>query len=73
MLHSWLPLVEERFKLKFPSLKRQFLSKEGRLTFLKSTLYNLPICYMGEVWLIEDLERLSMQVGSLERNIHLVN
>ena len=39
--------VEERFRRKLASWKRQHISKGGRLTLIKSTLSNLPIGTMS--------------------------
>ena len=38
--------VEERFKRKLATWKKQYLSKGGHLTLIKSTLSNLPIYFM---------------------------
>ena len=40
-------VVEERFKRKLGTWKKQYLSKGGRLTLIKSTLSNLPIHFMS--------------------------
>ncbi|RVW96061.1 hypothetical protein CK203_027744 [Vitis vinifera] len=40
-------VVEERFKRKLATWKKQYLSKGGRLTLIKSTLSNLPIYFMS--------------------------
>ena len=39
--------VEERFRKKLALWKRQFISKGGRLTLIKSTLMNLPVYTMS--------------------------
>ena len=39
--------VEERLKKKLALWKRQYISKGGRLTLIKSTLSNLPIYTMS--------------------------
>ena len=36
-------VVEERFKRKLATWKKQYLSKGGQLTLIKSTLSNLPV------------------------------
>ena len=36
-------VVEERFKKKLATWKKQYLSKGGQLTLIKSTLSNLPV------------------------------
>ncbi|WKA06598.1 hypothetical protein VitviT2T_024493 [Vitis vinifera] len=40
-------VVQERFKRKLATWKKQYLSKGGRLTLMKSTLSNLPIYFMS--------------------------
>ena len=40
-------VVEERFKRKLATWKKQYLSKGGQLTFIKITLSNLPIYFMS--------------------------
>ena len=35
--------VEERFRKKLALLKRQYISKDGRITLIKSTLSSLPL------------------------------
>ena len=35
--------VEERFRKRFTMWKRQFISKGGRITLIRSTLSNMPI------------------------------
>ena len=37
--------VEERFRKKLAMWKRQYLSKEGKATLIRSTLSNLPIYF----------------------------
>ena len=39
--------VEERFKKKLAIWKKQYISKGGRLTLIRSTLSNLPIYIMS--------------------------
>ena len=39
--------VEERFKKKLAMWKKQYISKGGRLTLIRSTLSNLPIYIMS--------------------------
>ena len=39
--------VEERFRRKLALWKKQYISKGGRLTLIRSTLSNLPICLMS--------------------------
>ena len=40
-------VVEERFKRKLATWTKQYLSKEARLTLIKSTLSNFPIYFMS--------------------------
>ena len=44
--HVW-DVVEERFQKRLTLWKRQYLSKGGRLTLVKSTLSSLPIYFMS--------------------------
>ena len=54
--------VEERFQKRLASWKRQYISKGGKLTLIRSTLSNLPIYLLS-------LFRLPKSVkGGLERN-----
>ena len=39
--------VEERFQKRLALWKKQYLSKGGRWTLIKSALSNLPICFMS--------------------------
>ncbi|RVX12485.1 putative ribonuclease H protein [Vitis vinifera] len=73
-------VVEERFKRKLATWKKQYLSKEGRLTLIKSALSNLPIYFMS-LFVIPRKVRLRLEEiqreflwGDLEerRKIHLV-
>ena len=41
----WDP-IEERFRRRLAIWKRQYISKGGRVTFIRSTLSNLPIYFM---------------------------
>ncbi|WKA03180.1 hypothetical protein VitviT2T_021306 [Vitis vinifera] len=72
--------VEERFKRKLAMWKKQYLSKGGRLTLIKSTLSNLPIYFMS-LFVIPRKVRLRLEKiqkeflwGDMEerRKIHLV-
>ena len=74
-------VVEERFKRKLATWKKQYLSKGGRLTLIKSTLSNLPIYFMS-LFVIPRRVRLRLEKiqreflwGELEerRKIHLVS
>ncbi|RVX19303.1 putative serine/threonine protein phosphatase 2A regulatory subunit B''gamma [Vitis vinifera] len=72
--------VEERFKRKLAMWKKQYLSKGGRLTLIKSTLSNLLIYFMS-LFVIPRKVRLRLEKiqreflwGDMEerRKIHLV-
>ncbi|RVW14147.1 putative ribonuclease H protein [Vitis vinifera] len=72
--------VEERFKRKLATWKKQYLSKGGRLTLIKSTLSNLLIYFMS-LFVIPRKVRLRLKKiqreflwGDMEekRKIHLV-
>ncbi|RVW24957.1 Transposon TX1 uncharacterized 149 kDa protein [Vitis vinifera] len=72
--------VEERFKRKLATWKKQYLSKGGRLTLIKSTLSNLPIYFMS-LFVIPRKVRIRLEKiqreflwGDVEgrRRIHLV-
>ena len=39
--------IEERFQKKLAMWKRQYISKGGRITLIRSTLSNLPIYFMS--------------------------
>ncbi|RVW40194.1 Transposon TX1 uncharacterized 149 kDa protein [Vitis vinifera] len=72
--------VEERFRKRLTMWKRQYLSKGGRATLIRSTLSNLPIYYMSVLSLPSSVRRRLEQIqrdflwggGSLERKPHLV-
>ena len=73
-------VIEETFKRKLATWKKQYLSKEDRLTLIKSTLSNLPIYFMS-LFVIPRKVRLRLEKiqreflwGDLEqrRKIHLV-
>ena len=72
--------VEERFHKKLLLWKRQYLSKGGRLTLLRSTLANLPIYFMS-LFTIPRIVRLRLEKiqrdflwerGALDNKMHLV-
>ena len=73
--------MEERFRKKLALWKRQYISKEGRLTLIKSTLTNLPMYTMSLFRIPKGvksrLEKIQPNFlwggGNLERKIHLVN
>ena len=72
--------AEERFRKRLTMWKRQYLSKGGRATLIRSTLSNLPIYYMSGLRLPSSVRRRLEQIqrdflwggGSLERKPHLV-
>ncbi|RVX11415.1 LINE-1 reverse transcriptase-like [Vitis vinifera] len=72
--------VEERFRKRLTMWKRQYLSKGGRATLIRSTLSNLPIYSMSVLRLPSSVRRRLEQIqrdflwggGNLERKPHLV-
>ncbi|KAJ9678729.1 hypothetical protein PVL29_020805 [Vitis rotundifolia] len=72
--------VEERFCKRLTMWKRQYLSKGGRATLIRSTLSNLPIYFMSLLRLPSLVRRRLEQIqrdflwggGNLERKPHLV-
>ena len=73
--------VEERFRKKLALWKRQYISKGGRLTLIRSTLTNLPIYAMSLFRIAKGVKSRLKKIqqdflwggGNLERKIHLVN
>ena len=73
--------AEERFRKKLALWKRQYISKGGRLTLIKSTLSNLPIytmsLYRMPTRVMLRLEKIQRDFlwggGNLDKKIHLVN
>ena len=73
--------VEERFRRKLALWKRQYISKGGRLTLIRSTLSNLPIYLMslfrlpkGVQFRLEKIQRdFLWGGGNLGRKIHQLN
>ena len=73
--------IEERFRNKLSSWKKQYISKGWRLTLIRSTLSSLPIYFLSLfripkiVW--SRLEKIQRDFlwggGNLERKPHLVN
>ena len=74
-------MVKKRFRKKLTLQKRQYISKGGRLTLIKSTLSNLPIYTMSLFRIPKGvksrLEKIKRDFlwggGNLNRKIHLVN
>ena len=73
--------IEERFRTKLASWKRQYISKGGRLTLIRSTLSSLPIYFLSLFRMTKlvcsKLEKIQRDFlwggGNLERKPHLVN
>ena len=73
--------VEERFRKRLVNWKRQYISKGGRLTLIRSTMSNMPTYVMSLFRLprkvkirLEKIQRdFLWGEGNLERKIHLVN
>ena len=72
--------VGERFKKKLALRKRQYISKRGRLTLIKSTLMNLQVDTMSLFRMPKGvknrLEKIQRDFfwggGNLDRKIHLI-
>ena len=54
--------VEERFRKRLTMWKRQYLSKGGRATLIRSTLSNLPIYYISVLRLPSSVRRRLEQI-----------
>ena len=73
--------MEERMRRRLALWKRQYISKGGRITLIKSTLANMPIYQLSLFQMpkivakrFEKLQRdFLWGVGSLERKVHLIN
>ncbi|RVX12905.1 putative ribonuclease H protein [Vitis vinifera] len=73
--------VEVRMRRRLALWKRQYLSKGGRITLIKSTLASIPIYQLSLFRMpklvakrLEKLQRdFLWEGGSLERKIHLIN
>ena len=73
--------MEERFRMKLALWKRQYISKEGRLTLIKSTLSNMMIYTMSLFWIPKNVKSRFENIqqdflwgrGNQDRKIHLVN
>ncbi|KAL6342504.1 hypothetical protein AAG906_012100 [Vitis piasezkii] len=72
--------VEERFRKRLAMWKRQYISKGGRLTLIRSTLSSLPVYFMS-LFLLPRKVRLRLEKiqrdflwggGALEQRPHLV-
>ncbi|RVW34350.1 Transposon TX1 uncharacterized 149 kDa protein [Vitis vinifera] len=72
--------VEERVRRRLALWKRQFISKGGRITLIKSTLASIPIYQMSFFRMpkivVRRLEKLQRDFlwggGNMERKVHLV-
>ena len=70
--------VEERFRRRLAMWKRQYISKRGRATLIRSTLSNLPIYFMSLLHLPSSVRRRLEQIqkdlllrgGNLEQKPH---
>ncbi|RVW53000.1 Suppressor of mec-8 and unc-52 protein-like 1 [Vitis vinifera] len=82
--HKALPMwdgVEERLRRRLARWKRQYLSKGGRITLIRSTLASIPIYQMSIFRMpksvVKRLEKLQRDFlwggGNTGRKIHLVN
>ncbi|RVX06988.1 LINE-1 retrotransposable element ORF2 protein [Vitis vinifera] len=73
--------VEARMRRRLALWKRQYLSKGGRITLIKSTLASMPIYQLSlfrmPKLVVKRLEKLQRDFlwggGSMERKIHLIN
>ncbi|KAJ9704891.1 hypothetical protein PVL29_003103 [Vitis rotundifolia] len=73
--------IEERFRRRLALWKRQYISKGGRVTLIKSTLASMPIYQMSVFRMpkvvAKRLEKIQRDFlwggGNLEGKIHLVN
>ncbi|RVW40617.1 putative ribonuclease H protein [Vitis vinifera] len=73
--------VEEKMRRRLALWKRQYISKGGRVTLIKSTLASMPIYQLSLFQMPQDvarrLEKLQRDFlwggGSLERKVHLIN
>ena len=73
--------IEEKFRRRLAAWKRQYISKGGRLTLIRSTLSNMPIYLLSLLRMpksvknrLEKIQRDFLWVGgSTVRRIHLVS
>ena len=73
--------VEERMRKRLALWKRQYISKGGRITLIKSTLASIPIYQLSLFRMpkivAKRLEKVQRDFlwggGSLERKVHLIN
>ena len=73
--------MEERLRKRLALWKRQYISKGGRLTLIKSTLFNMST-YLMSLFCLPRRVKLRLEKiqhkflwggGNLERKLHLVN
>ena len=57
--------VEERFRKRLAMWKRQYISKGGRLTLIRSTLSSLPIYFMSLFYLPR---KVRLRLEKIQRN-----
>ena len=73
--------IEDRFRRRLATWKRQYISKGGRITLIRSTLSSLPIYFLSLFRMPKSvcsrLEKIQRDFlwggGNLERKPHLVN
>ena len=70
--------IEDRFRRRLATWKRQYISKGGRITLIRSTLSSLPIYFLSLFRMPKRrLEKIQRDFlwggGNLERKPHLVN
>ena len=73
--------IEERFRRRLATWKRQYISKGGRITLIRSTLSSLPIYFLSLFRMpkivCSRLEKIQRDFlwggGNLERKPHLIN
>ena len=58
-------VIEERYRRKLTLWKRQYISKGGRLTLLRSTLSSLPIYYISSFRLPR---RINVRLERIQRD-----
>ena len=72
--------IEERFRKRLTMWKRQYISKGGRITLIRSTLSNLRIYFMS-IFQLPKVVRMRLEQiqrdflwggGTLEQKLHLV-
>ena len=71
--------VQQRHRKWLALWKRQYISKEGRLTLIRSTLSNMPIYFLSLLQIprklklrLEKIQRDFLWGGTIEKKTHLV-